>query len=156
MFGSTNLLPHVAQCGYIPFYQDIESDHRGMFLDLHGALHDRKVALQGPKPREIGSHSNLKQMMLYKQYILNHFQHQNIEERALKLYTISNAVPIASKPRFLRQLNILDQQVTAILLRAEKKFGSDPMKAYTGNHQVAQYQLIVRYWKVYNRTEVKA
>jgi hypothetical protein len=31
---SSSLLPYIQKCGYIPFYQGISSDHRGLILDF--------------------------------------------------------------------------------------------------------------------------
>ena len=149
IFGSPNLIPHISQCGYLSFQQDIESDHRGMFLDIHEGLLDRNVNLQGPKPREIGTHSKTKAVEMYKDYILNHFQQNNIEERARQLYNLSIDVPPHRKERLLRDLNTIDKQVTEILLSAEKKFGSDPTKPLIMNNHIQQLQHIVRYWKVF-------
>ena len=49
MFGSPNLLPHIAQCGYLSFNQEIESDHRAMFIDLKNSIIDSKIKLCEPR-----------------------------------------------------------------------------------------------------------
>ena len=145
MFGTINLLPYVHQCGYTAFHQDIISDHRGIFLDISTALLDDKILLQGPKPRSVGSHIRFKQTILYKKYIVNHFEEHNIEERSVSMLNMPYNTP-EQKVKYTNTLNRLDKQVSEIILSAEKKFGSDPLKKLMRNNEIAQYQQIVRYW----------
>ena len=146
MFGTTNLLPFIHQCGYTAFHQDIISDHRGLFIDLSTALLDEKILLQGPKPRCIGSHSRFKQTILYKKYIINHFEEHKIEERILRLQHYTDHTTPLHRVQFTQLLNRIDTQVTEILISAEKKFGSDPLKKMISNNSIIQLQHMVRYW----------
>ena len=102
--------------------------------------------LQGPKPRCIGSYSRYKQTILYKKYIINHFEEHKIEERISKLYYSTDYITPVSKACFTQKLNRLDTQVTENLISAERKFGSDPLKKMISKNSISQYQHMVRYW----------
>ena len=84
--------------------------------------------LQGRKPRSIGSHSRYKQILLYKKYIINHFEEHDIEGRSQQLMNNTPYHTSEEKINLATLLNKLDQQVTEIFLKVEKKFGSDPLK----------------------------
>ena len=146
MFGTSNLLPYIHQCGYTAFHQDIISDHRGMFIDISTILLDEKIVLQGPTPRTIGSHCRYKQTLLYKKYIINNFAEHDIEARSEQLLYQTPYTEQGEKVKLEQLLNKLDTQVTQILLKAEKKFGSDPLKQLIRNNEITQYQHIIRYW----------
>ena len=102
--------------------------------------------LQGPNPRTIGSHCRYKQTLLYKKYIINNFAEHDIEARSEQLLHQTPDTTQEEKVKLEQLLNKLDTQVTQILLKAEKKFGSDPLKKLIRNNEITQYQHIIRYW----------
>lgn len=55
IFTSPNVLPYVSQCGYLPFYKGFDSDHRGLFLDIHSDWIDGKIPLGVQLIRSIGT-----------------------------------------------------------------------------------------------------
>ena len=137
MFGTSNLIPYIAQCGYLPFHEGIISDHRGMFLDLNQSLIDNKTKNYKPPKWEIGNHCKMDQIRKYKEYITQQYQHNNIYERAERLYERAH-IPFfeSEKQTFLKDLNKLDPQVTEIMLRAEKINGTDPSYQSAWSEQI--------------------
>ena len=148
MLGTFNLLPYIHKCGYLPFHTNVVTDHQGMFIDLDHTLIDTTAKTQESVVREIGSASSCKQTRKYKEYIIKQFTNHIIQQRALALYQQA-ALPKQNRSRnFLDNLNQVDQHITEIMLKAERKFAKDPMKQWLMNEPIQQMYSVIKYWQI--------
>ena len=116
IFTSANLLPHVANVGYLAFGEnDIVSDHRGLFIDLHESFIENKIEFQRPEKRNIGSKSKQTTIYKYKKGVHDQFTEHNIYRRAESMLLESKS-PSVNNVEFEAQLNALDTQITEIIL----------------------------------------
>lgn len=120
IFTSSNLVPYITRCGILPFYHYIQTDHRGMFIDISNILIDNKVELQRPNKRYIGSKNPGIDIYNYKKYILQQFVNHGVYEKATKLFNESRQDD--EQPNIETLLDKLDRQITEIMLSAEHKF----------------------------------
>jgi hypothetical protein len=118
-------LPFIRNAGYLPFFEGISTDHRGLFLNLDKALHDQSVMLMlHPRHHSIGTqqgnkHSKVRKTM-WPTYTSQQFQDQHIYGRALLLQQTYNTMPQAELQMILDHFN--DRVETNIALQAEQKF----------------------------------
>jgi hypothetical protein len=119
MFTSNALVPYISRVGYLAFFQSNMSDHKGLFMDISESIIDTKIYLLKPTKRYIGSKSKPHIIYKYKQYIHKQFLIHKIYERAEILSKIAEATPITQE--LLDKINRLDNQITEIMLAAEKQ-----------------------------------
>lgn len=119
IIGSASLLPFTKRCGYLPFYQGIPSDHRGMFLDLSLEMIDGLTRLENTPQRYLHSAFQT-DVHKYKQYVQKEFLSHNIIPRAQSLYLQSSSES-KSDPSFLSDLEKLDTLILHIQLKAEQE-----------------------------------
>ena len=89
-----------------------------MFLDLSDSIIDNKVEIARPPARHIGSKSKGTVIYNYKEETHNQFLNHRIYEKATKLHEESLQAKVLEQ--FEVTLNNLDQQITQIMLSAEK------------------------------------
>ena len=148
ILGSQNILPYIQHCGYLPFHTQLVTDHRGMYLDLCSSLIDVTAIGKMNIGREIGSSSTMNKTLQYKEYIYQQFQHHNIQQRAEDLH-IQSKLPREQRPlHFIRNLNLLDQAITQLMLTAEQKYAEDPLKRWITNETIRQLYSILKYWQI--------
>lgn len=117
IIGSASLLPFTQRCGYLPFYQGIPSDHRGMFIDLSLELIDGLTRLENTPTRYL--HSSFQQdVYKYKEYVTKEFLSHNIFQKAHELNTRS-LYPVSADDDKCHQLATLDALILNIQLKAE-------------------------------------
>ena len=148
MLGSSNMLPYIQKCGYLSFQHKIVTDYRGMFMDIGNTLIDVKIQRQAPCQREISSNSTMIHTLKYKEYILKQFDNHNIRDRAELLRDQASQTQ-DSRPRdFKKHLNILDTQITEILLKAERKYAVDPLQRWITNATIRHMYTVIKYWQI--------
>ena len=120
----------IKKCGYLPFYQGIFSDHRGMYVDL-----DTNVLFNKAKPdktREIFKRFTTSQVPKCEKYInnlLNHIQEANIEKKIDNLrmrmenYETNGTEDIE---KLIHECKTLFNKTTQIMKSSEKKVGKKP------------------------------
>lgn len=119
IIGSASLLPFTTRCGYLPFYQGISSDHRGMFLDRSLELIDGITQLENTPTRHLHS-AFQKDVYKYKHAVHEEFLFHDIAHRAKTLYDISLSPSILVED-FRSQLEQLDALILTIQLKAEER-----------------------------------
>jgi hypothetical protein len=147
MLGTTNLLPYISKCGYLPFHQDIVTDHRGMFLDIQIDMLDLTTICKAQPTRDISSQNKMKQTTKYKQYIIEQFDQHNISARASISYLQAPHITPETNGPYMKRLNKLDQQITTILLKAEKRI-APITTSLLRNSDIDSYRLLIRYWQI--------
>lgn len=117
--GSASLLPFITRCGYLPFFQGVQSDHRGLFLDISHELIDGLTKIERTPSRYL--HSEYQQdIYRYKTQLVKEFNSHNIFRRAVDLCSVSHPIK-REDPTYIQSPNQLDQLVTNIQLKTETK-----------------------------------
>jgi len=147
------LLKYVVKTGILPsetgFYT---SDHIPFFVDFHKDLFNYKESPIVP--------SNLRKLKMYDSpsvekyicYIKDQMHHHNILQRFLNLqdYVKIRAFDISAE----KELELLDQQMTQIRLRAEKRLCPDPSRFKNASkmqiqvHRIRHLVSIQKFWKM--------
>jgi hypothetical protein len=147
---SQNLLPYVKKPGYLAFYEANDSNHRGLFIDLHEAIIDNKVELKRPPKRHIGSKSKKEISYKYKQDIQNQCLKHKIYERAEDIGIQSAFSPLT--PELNKKIISLDEQMTEIVLAVEKS--QVPREFKIDWSAVIHNQLLVcKFWAIQRNLE---
>lgn len=148
MIGSESLLHHISSCGYLPFFDGVDSDHRGLFIDFKQSLTDGQARIQRPPYRRIGTNTSRKEVYAYKQYLTQQFREADIFARAEALYMKAKENKFTTED--LNALNDLDAEVTGHMLKAEIATCSEkPPTPWTpAIHQAA---LVIQYWTLQYR-----
>lgn len=107
-------MPHVTLIGILPFYQYVQSDHRGMFIDISNLLIENKVELQRPSRRYIGSKSPGSDIYHYKKYLHQQFVNHRIYKKFNEIFVLSHSTDQHDKIKPM--LNKLDKQIIEIML----------------------------------------
>jgi exonuclease III len=114
IFISRHASEAVVACGAEPFGARIQSDHRGLFLDLDSrVLSGRLLSLMAPHALCGLQSRNSTDVTRYVDYLHEHFESHNIYAKARAL----NARPILCPT----QANALDRLITEGMLGAEKR-----------------------------------
>lgn len=148
--GSSNVLPYIERCGYLPFNKGIDSDHRGLFLDLHPSIVGNHIHIRSPPQRKIGYTTCKKEVFQYKNEILAQFHEHNIVERTQTLYDAADAT-LEDNTDFTHELNAVDSEITRIMLEAEQKCCTKK-PPFKWTPEVHNASLVIKYWKVKYRS----
>ena len=140
ILGSPNVLPRKAQCGYLSFNDEIKSDQRTMFIDLKNSLKGTKIKLCNTPSRSTGTQCKLSKTKQNKDAIVGELDTRNIAAKVEE----SSASKQERAASFLKRLNDIDTQVTDILLRADKKYGSNLSKLQTKNTEINQLHTLLK------------
>ena len=119
MFCLYNILKAVTSCGMTAFNEITVSDHCGLFIDIKKdvVLKDNIVEAISPFSRKLQSNSP-KVIRHYKKQLEKQIERGNVEQRAKDIHTIATKRKLTSIEE--KELNNIDEEITAILLRAEK------------------------------------
>jgi cell division inhibitor SulA len=118
MLTSQSLVQYISRVGYLAIYESNQSDHRGMFMDISETRLDTKVILSRPTKSYIGSKSKQDIIYQYNQYIHKQFLIHRIYERADEIKKETEQGTATAE--LIKKFNILDQQVSEIILAAER------------------------------------
>ena len=143
--GSATLLPFLTRCGYLPFFQGIQSDHRGLFLDISHELIDGLTRLERTPSRYLFSEYQ-QDVYKYKQHVIKAFKSHNISRKAADLCSLSNAIK-REDPNYLIALNKLDSLVISIQLKAEQKCCKRRTK-YNWSDDIYYTKGILTFWNL--------
>ena len=91
VIGTSTLLPLVLNCGYLPFYLGVSSDHRGLFIDLSTEIIDSLTRLEAVPRRQLNS-ALPKYVYKYKHFVAKEFASHNIFQKAEDLFTMSDPI----------------------------------------------------------------
>ena len=147
-FLSPNLLPHLRYCGYLPYSDGLNSDHRGLFLDFNqqGLLGHQSPILP-PQSRILYS-THAERASNYLKYLAQTLSATKLPERTAQFETnLRQAADYGMVSNHHHtQFNALDRDMTRAMLTAEKKCGRHyPTPSWSPALQDAG--LTVRYWK---------
>jgi Reverse transcriptase (RNA-dependent DNA polymerase) len=142
IFCSKDIQTHISRGGYLSFLEGPDSDHRGVFIDLH-LNHLKDNAEYIAPSRLIGSHESTETILKYQNYIDEKFRYHKIYQKAehlSQINTTSSIEEVASKR------NRFDMQITEIVLSAEKN--CSPIRHSTRwNPNLANISLVIKYFK---------
>jgi hypothetical protein len=142
IFVSRSWISTIQRSGYLPFYGALDSDHRGIYVDIDLAFSTDKEYIQ-TVTRIIGSHETTTTILKYQEDVYNQFVYHRIFERS----EILCSCECYNKNRLAKLLNRLDAQITEIVLSAER--GCSPRRpSVRWNPKLANVSLLIRYFKV--------
>jgi hypothetical protein len=144
IFISNGLKSKVKASGYLPFYEGLQSDHRGIFLDLKLQQFHEKPPYVPPK-RTIGTHESKQTIINYQQYIDEQFKSQNIYKRSSELF--EQSAHFQNTDDFKNKLNSIDKQITEIVLAAERR-KAVLRHATRWSPQIDNISKFIRYWRI--------
>jgi hypothetical protein len=150
--GSSSLLPYIQKCGYLPFYQGVSSDHRGLFLDLSLELIDGLTKLEHVPRRHLNS-AFQKDVFKYKQFVAKEFKSHNIFEKASNLYFQSGPIKLENQ-EFRNNLEQLDKLVVEIQLKAEESCCTNRTK-FDWSDDIHYHKIILNYWSIRRKAVTK-
>jgi hypothetical protein len=120
---SRRLRPSIAKCGYLPFSQCIQSDHRGIFMDLDKTnLFGNHQPILPAEMRKLTT-KHPKKVEKYLEVLRDKFLSHNVEERSITLYDKANNTNAGWTPIDQARYNALDRDITRAMLTAEKHCG---------------------------------
>lgn len=129
----------------MPFFQGVQSDHRGLFLDISHELIDGLTKIERTPSRCL--HSEYQQdVYKYKTQLHKEFQSHNIFRRASDLYSVSHPIK-REDPAYLQALNQLDTLVTNIQLKTEQKCCKRRTK-YDWSDDIYYTKRILTFWSL--------
>jgi exonuclease III len=141
IFASPPLVPLIQKCGYLPFHQALDSDHRAIFVDINlDNLKDKTEFIASQ--RMIGTNEPSHIISQYKTEVHRQFIEHNIPARAEALLTMDG-----SHQNFSSLLNRLDSQITEIVLMVERRF-TPKRNSIRWNSDIANYSLMIKYFKL--------
>lgn len=146
------MLPYVHKCGYLPFYQGVSSDHRGLFVDFLHELIDGLTRLEHVPRRHLYSVFQ-KDVFKYKQYVAKEFRSHNIFEKASNLFFQSGPIKFDNQ-EFRNNLEQLDQLVVAIQLKAESSCCQSRTK-FDWSDDIHYHKIILNYWFIKRKGIIK-
>lgn len=152
MFSTANVLPHIESCGYLPFYDNVDTDHRGLFLELKPSFIDGQARIVKPPSRLVGRTTCKKELAKYKEYLLARFTESNILDRAEQFYQKAKAGTFEADD--VTGLNLLDNEVTKYMLQAEKETCS-AKPSFPWSPSMHQAALVIQYWTLRYRNRNK-
>jgi hypothetical protein len=135
----------VINCGALHFDHVVDSDHRGLFLDLDidTLLGGRPPTLSSPALRGIDS-TNPKQCKAYLEHLTTYFARHKIHRRTQKLVKWTHQHGLTD--RITKRWEKLDLDVTKGCLHAERCSGRKERPAWSG--QLHHAHLSVVYLKI--------
>jgi hypothetical protein len=140
---SRNMLPYVRQSGYLPFYTEVKSDHRGAYIDIDEIIASGTASPAEKPTRQIGTKCRLRELVRYKEYLHQQFDKHRVYDKAKALYEEADNAQTRDKD-FLHRLNALDTIVTQNCLAAEKTV-KPKLQSSLDSHFANQ---VVHYWNL--------
>jgi len=134
--GSATLLPFLTRCGYLPFFQGVKSDHRGLFLDISHEIIDGLTRF----PSRYLHSEYRRDVFRYKEYVFKEFNSHNIGRKAADLCSISDPIK-REDPTYLIALNQLDSLVISIQLNGVMTYITQNASLPSGNLNVSPLSL---------------
>jgi hypothetical protein len=136
------LLPLVRRSGMLPFYSGINSDHRGLFIDIDSkALFRGQIAELYYHHERILSSKFPKAVATYKTELWKQLKAHSIPQRSEAIQSNSEKGYRTS----VEELNNIANTVQAAMISAEKKCQKPPAPPYS--EKLAALNKIIRYWK---------
>ena len=141
---SKTLVQKTTSSGFLAFYDGIESDHRGCFVDFNAYLlfKGKTLTLHTQAPRNLTSKKS-KTVRQYKAELWKRLESHNIAERSSKIKSQASEKPVP--PNFENELNNIANTIQTAMLQAEAACAKPPGPVYS--KQLSDLNSIVKYWK---------
>ena len=134
---SSNVLPEITQAGYAPFHFIKHLDHRGIFLDIKikHLLDENMFHLEHVSKKRLRC-SIPSRVKKYMENLEEKWNLNKIDDRFKKLkQSFEEDGPTEANKK---ALNILDQQITEIMIQSERKC------SYVPSHSVGRWSVALR------------
>ena len=145
IFTTKNLVEKTTASGFLAFYDGIETDHRGSFIDFDATklFKDKTETLYSHTQRILLSKLP-KTVKKYKEELWKRLNNHNICKRSERIKKQANEHPL---PRnFEKELNSIATTIQTAMLQAEEKCANSPAAPYS--KQLADLNLVIKYWKI--------
>jgi hypothetical protein len=143
--GSATLLPFLNKCGYLPFYQGVSTDHRGLYIDFSTELIDGLTRFEHTPQRFLHS-AFQNDVYAYKQNVHAAFLLHNIYDRAAALYHQSGLIK-QDNQHYQDELEKLDCLIVDLQLKAELKC-CKPRTKFDWSDEIHYHKIILNYWSI--------
>ena len=141
-------MPYIRQAGCLAFYDDhLDSDHRGMYVDIDNILLDNTIENQRPPKRLIGTKSPQEDIIKYVINVNKQFLSQNIYKRSKALYDKSLLDQNEENKVCINSIYNLDKQISEIILSCEKKLCKH-IHENEWSVEVHNASIEVKYWMI--------
>jgi hypothetical protein len=141
---SKNLIEKTTASGFLAFYDGIETDHRGSFVDFDADMlfKDKTPVLHTQAQRNLKS-KKPQAVKQYKTELWKRLKNHNIEERSIKIRTQASQSPLPAD--FEKELNSIANTIQEAMLQAEKTCTKCPIATYS--KKLSDLNLTIKYWK---------
>ena len=140
---SVNILKTLIQCGMTAFNEHITTDHRGFHLDLSYNKVLKQKVIEHPSPFNRKLQSNCPESVrFYKKYLENKATKQKLESKVNTLLNIAQEQKLTQEEN--NYLNKLDNQITMIVLNAEKKRNSQETSPWSPELHIVIQKVTLR------------
>ena len=132
--------------GFLPFNLGHDSDHRVLWVDIHGpTLFGQKTAPVNPPPKRNLNSSNPRTLKPYVERLGKLFAEHKILERAITLK--ANFAEHGKTDELEKQYQILDKEKSELMVAAEKKSADTTQtSAIPWSPELKRAALLFRYW----------
>jgi len=145
MVGSADLIEHISAAGIDPFTERLQSDHRGLILDINlknwashtpgGLAPSSARAVQLNKPADVQK---------FRRTVLEELEKMGTPHRLRELIATNAHVP---QDQLQVQLDTLDTEMTNALLHAEQKLRRPHKSPWS--IQLLQARKLVAFWNMW-------
>ena len=144
IFTSKNLVEKTTASGFLAFYDGVETDHRGSFIDFDATklFTDKTETLYSHTQRILLSKLP-KTVKKYKEELWKRLNSHNICNRSEKINKQASEHPLPEN--FETELNSIANTIQTAMLQAEEKCAHSPAAPYS--KQLADLNLVIKYWK---------
>ena len=136
IFTTKNLVEKTTASGFLAFYDGIETDHRGSFVDFDAdkLFKDKTPSLHTHTQRTLLSKLP-KTVKKYKEELWKRLNNHNISARSTKIKTQASEQPLPDT--FERELNTIANTIQTAMLQAEKNAQTAPQHHTPSNSPIS-------------------
>ena len=144
IYGCPTVAAHTTRAGVLPFHYGIDTDHRGLYVDIdvYNIFKSNTAEIRNPPPRKLSSkntiHADKVREQVRRQCKSHNIQHglQELTKVPLNRWT----------ERHQEKLNSIDEHFTKIVLKTETKVCHKPY-GYPMSEKLIKAGQQYRYWK---------
>ena len=151
MYASSNLLPYIHNCGMTSYHSFVDSDHRGLWIDVYLSkfLGNNPMIAPNIASRTINS-SDRKQVQDYRTHLLRYWRDHNISQRTSTLTQLLEDYSLRptseARSTIINHAEKLDSDIAKGQLHAEAKSKPRYKTPWSPKLIAARHRLL--WWKL--------
>jgi len=144
ILGTPGVKAAVRRAGALAYSEGIQSDHRGLFVDLDISF----ILDNGPEPIPPNTRRGLKStkpddVLQYVKTVMRYLKSHKVQSR---IKALKQGYRTMTKSKIRKQANAIDRDMTNAMLHGEKELAK-PGGQFQWSPQLRQSSLILRYWR---------